>query len=183
MTPALAAEHFGLVERHARLFLYRPDIDDIFAAGRVGVIKAARKFDGRGKFSTYANFWIRREILQYINRQAEMIRGSIRAAGTDRPDVYSLDVDLERHDGETGSAMIDSLPDPHTPLADYIGEDLVEEVRRIINKADDIPDAQKTAVISAISGGESTNKRAEALCRFRQCTSKTSRKVKELLHA
>ncbi len=173
------ADHFGLVHSHAIPFMHRPDIDDIFSAGRVGVIKAARKFDERGQFSTYAKFWIKREILEFVNRKAETIRGSIRAAGTDRQLMASLDADIVGDDGVTSLSY--ALADPHTPLAGYYFDDLVHEIKRLINEAIDITPTQKAAVLSAISDGEATQQRAEALCRFRQCTSATARKIKEML--
>jgi RNA polymerase sigma factor (sigma-70 family) len=160
--------------------MHCPDIDDIFSAGRVGVIKAARKFDGRGQFSTYAKFWIKREILEYVNRKSAMIRGSLAAAGTDRPSMASLDAQIA---DDSEFSLIETLVDPHAPLADYYGEDLIREVRRIIASADDISAGQKSAVLSAITDGEATQQRSEALCRFRQCTSKTARKIKEMLYA
>jgi len=174
------ADHTGLVDRHARIFSYRHDFEDIWSAGRLGLVKAIGKFDGRGKLSTYANFWIRHEILAYVNRKAEMIRGSSRAAGTDRPAMLSLDAQIT---DDSDTSLMTTLADPHTPLADYYGEDLLAEVRRIIASADDISDGQKSAVLSAISDGDATPERSQALCRFRQCTSKTARKLKELLNA
>jgi len=178
MIPINAADHTGLVDRHVRIFKHRQDFEDIWSAGRLGLMKAISRFDGRGKVSTYANFWIRHEILDYVNRKAEMIRGSCRAYGTDRPSMSSLDAQI---DGDSDTSLIDIIADPHKPLADYYGDDLAGEVMRLINEADDIPAAQKAAVISAILDGEATHKRSEALCRFRQCTSPTARKIKEML--
>ena len=180
MTAINAADHTGLVDRHTRMFRHRRDIEDIWSAGCLGLVKAIGRFDGRGKLSTYADFWIRHEILAYVNRKAEIIRGSCRAAGADRPVISSLDAQTA---DDSEFSLIETVADPHTPLADYYNEDLIREVRRIIASADDISAGQKSAVLSAITDCEATQQRSEALCRFRQCTSETARKIKEMLHA
>jgi RNA polymerase sigma factor (sigma-70 family) len=42
---------------------------DIEAAGVLGLVEALRKFDGRkGSFSTYAYYWIRREVLRVVDK-------------------------------------------------------------------------------------------------------------------
>jgi RNA polymerase sigma factor (sigma-70 family) len=64
-------EHINLVRHCAKRFRWavgkHMDMDDIVQAGCVGLVQAAQRFDAeRGKFSTYAYYWItqamRREI-------------------------------------------------------------------------------------------------------------------------
>lgn len=49
-------------------------IEDLIQEGSIGLLKAAQKYDGRGRFSTYATWWIR----QTISRAVEALGQSIR---------------------------------------------------------------------------------------------------------
>lgn len=51
-------------------------LDDLISAGNVGIVTAAEKFDvSRGfKFISYAVWWIRQSILQYLAENGKMIR-------------------------------------------------------------------------------------------------------------
>lgn len=40
----------------------RIDHEDLMSAGRIGVLQALERFDGRGAFTTYAGYWIRKEV-------------------------------------------------------------------------------------------------------------------------
>lgn len=45
------------------------DVEDLVQEGRVGLILATRKYDpARGKFSTYAIWWVRRAVLRVMAR-------------------------------------------------------------------------------------------------------------------
>lgn len=69
------ADHLRLAGKLAGPYLEKfPRLaDDILAAGYLGLCLAARKYDGRAKFSTYAASWVRREVLEAI-RNADTIR-------------------------------------------------------------------------------------------------------------
>jgi RNA polymerase sigma factor (sigma-70 family) len=61
----LVVRHEGLAIRIARQYRGSGvDHEDLVAAGRVGLLKAARRFDPARQvsFGTYAAFWVRREI-------------------------------------------------------------------------------------------------------------------------
>lgn len=69
------AERFviSVVHRHATILRQgRYDFDDLISAGRIGLLEALRRFDGRGAFSTYAVHWIRKEVNEvlYTNTSA-----------------------------------------------------------------------------------------------------------------
>ncbi len=181
MTDTLVTDNIGLVHMHARPFKNSADYDDIISAGTIGLIAAAARFDGRGKISTYARLAIKREILRYVNRKSATVRGIIRNNGTDRPGMASLDKPIGTDEGST-TGMIDSLADPRVPLAEYYDEDLVAEVRRLIETADDIPAGQRAALLRAIAGQPGDSNASADISKFRQTRSKTARKLKELLH-
>ncbi|WP_179087339.1 sigma-70 family RNA polymerase sigma factor [Paenibacillus glucanolyticus] len=50
------------------------EFDDAFQEGRIGLLKAYQRFDGRGAFSTFAFYWIRLEIMTFIRDKAPAIR-------------------------------------------------------------------------------------------------------------
>lgn len=52
----------------------RVDFDDAFQEGRIGLLKAYQRYDGRGAFSTFAYYWIRLEIMTFIRDKAPAIR-------------------------------------------------------------------------------------------------------------
>jgi RNA polymerase primary sigma factor len=64
----------GLVAR--RYALCGVALEDLVAAGNVGLVLAAHRFDARkgAQFSTYATWWVRREILAAIGTERFMIR-------------------------------------------------------------------------------------------------------------
>jgi RNA polymerase primary sigma factor len=67
--------------RHAKIGL-----DDLIAEGNLGLIEAANRFDPqRGvRFATYASWWIRKFVIQAIDRQAHQTTSPARA-GSDEP--------------------------------------------------------------------------------------------------
>ena len=67
--------------RHARIGL-----DDLIAEGNLGLIEAAARFDpGRGvRFASYASWWIRKFLIQAIDRQAHQTTSPAR--GSSEPD-------------------------------------------------------------------------------------------------
>jgi RNA polymerase primary sigma factor len=69
--------------RHARIGL-----DDLIAEGNLGLIEAANRFDPlRGvRFATYASWWIRKFIIQAIDRQAHQTTSPTRASGDPAPE-------------------------------------------------------------------------------------------------
>lgn len=69
------ADHRRLAGKFALPYLrwYPHRDEDILAAAYVGLVLAARKYDGRGRFSTYAAEWVKREILAEI-RDFDAIR-------------------------------------------------------------------------------------------------------------
>lgn len=63
----LVLKNMGLVYRLAHQFSRYTNLqtDDLIGVGTVGLIDAANRFNpGKAKFSTYANHWIRKELLK-----------------------------------------------------------------------------------------------------------------------
>jgi RNA polymerase sigma-32 factor len=79
----LVTSHLRLVAKIARRFRgYGMPVADIMSAGTVGLVRAAHGFDPeRGfRFATYAAFWIRAEIQQYVLDNWSLVRISRKAA-------------------------------------------------------------------------------------------------------
>src|ERR1700688_626612 len=80
---ALVVSHLRLVVKIARGFTgYGLPIADLIAEGNVGLMQAAEKFDpDRGfRFATYAMWWIRAAIQEYILHNASMVKMGTTAA-------------------------------------------------------------------------------------------------------
>ncbi|HYM02379.1 MAG TPA: RNA polymerase factor sigma-32 [Stellaceae bacterium] len=73
----LVTSHLRLVGKIARGFLgYGLPIADLMSAGNMGLVQAAQRFDpDRGfRFATYAVWWIRAEIQQYVLESWSLVR-------------------------------------------------------------------------------------------------------------
>lgn len=74
---ALVREHMPLVRKIARSFRrYGLDQEDLVQEGTVGLVIAIRRFDAsRGaKLSTYAGFWIRAMLFDFVFKQKGLVR-------------------------------------------------------------------------------------------------------------
>jgi RNA polymerase sigma-32 factor len=79
----LVGSHLRLVVKIAKGFSgYGLPVADLISEGNVGVMKALERFDpDRGfRFATYAVWWIRAEIQEYVVRGASMVRLGTTAA-------------------------------------------------------------------------------------------------------
>jgi RNA polymerase sigma factor (sigma-70 family) len=102
------------------------DYDDLFAAGCLGLLRAAKNFEPtRGfAFATYALWWVRHYVTREVENVASTVRYPVhyqakcRAAGqSTRPTVHRLDLPIRGGDDET-STRLDVLPDEDAPLPD-----------------------------------------------------------------
>jgi RNA polymerase sigma factor (sigma-70 family) len=66
----------GLIGKFVSDYAFLADTDDLFQQGNIGIIKALGKFDiDKGhRFSTYAGWWIRREVQKYTREKARLIK-------------------------------------------------------------------------------------------------------------
>src|SRR6266550_1407406 len=79
----LVGSHLRLVIKIARGFAgYRLPVSDLIAEGNVGLMQAAQKFDpDRGfRFATYAMWWIRAAIQEYILHSTSIVKMGTTAA-------------------------------------------------------------------------------------------------------
>ena len=79
----LIGSHLRLVAKIARSFSgYGLPLADLIAEGNVGLMQAAQKFnpDLGNRFSTYAIWWIRAAIQEYVLRSASIVRMGTTAA-------------------------------------------------------------------------------------------------------
>lgn len=71
----LVEANFRLVVHIAKRYQGRGmELEDLIQEGIPGLMSAARKFDGRGKFSTYATWWIRQSIQRSLMERGDAIR-------------------------------------------------------------------------------------------------------------
>ena len=73
----LTGSHLRLVVKIARGFTgYDVPFADLISQGNLGLMQAAHKFEpARGvRFATYATWWIRAAVLEYVMRSASMVR-------------------------------------------------------------------------------------------------------------
>lgn len=70
----------------------RIGMDDLIAEGNLGLIEAAARFDpGRGvRFASYASWWIRKFLIQAIDRQAHQTTSPARGMAEARPSQEPL---------------------------------------------------------------------------------------------
>ena len=68
----LLAEHEGLIRAIAQTYAKTGvPLEDLLQEGRIGLWEAAQRFDAtrEAKFSTYATFWIKKRILEVVQRE------------------------------------------------------------------------------------------------------------------
>lgn len=119
--------------------------DDLFQAGMLGVVKAARRWDGsRAKFSTYAALRARGEIIDYLRS----LTGHRRASGSP-PLPVSLDevVSIESDGYKTTRA--DSLADPAAEEAYEIAA-IAQLLRDALDK---LPARDRAVIELRVMGG------------------------------
>lgn len=128
----LVGSHLRLVIKIARGFGgYGLPLVDLVAEGNVGLMQAAQKFDPqRGfRFATYATWWIRAAIQEYILHSWSLVKMGTTAA--QKKLFFSLGR-LKRKLGEYGSG--DLQPDSVTSIANDLSvpeEDVVAMNRRL----------------------------------------------------
>jgi DNA-directed RNA polymerase sigma subunit (sigma70/sigma32) len=115
MTDALVLDNIRLVEYCARPFRVRRDYEDVCAHGRLGLVLAASRFNGEGKFASFAVPYIRGYILNYINLLAETVRDpAMRTGKASTLVINSMDAPLHDEDprGLVESLVDDQAEDP-----------------------------------------------------------------------
>lgn len=154
-------------ERLVHFFLRRwkcfDGYEDIYAAGREGLIDAARKYDAsRGiKFSGFARMYIIGYALKHLNRYAAFIR-SPRRHKTKIP-VSSLDAPID----DDGTLLIDILKaDAAAPTKNFEHEDQLDAIRRAIGR---LTERQQQVCHKLLAGDRLTKNDRDVLATLRRC--------------
>ncbi len=122
-----------LINSHVRLVLkvasqyrgYDIPLEDLVAEGNIGLVEALRRFDGdKGvRFSTYAMWWIKAHINEYVMRNFSMVRIGTTAA------QKKLFFGLQRERRNLGLQSHDQL----TPeVAERIAENMAVQTREVL---------------------------------------------------
>lgn len=128
----LLGSHLRLVAKMAaRMRGYGVPFDDLFAAGNLGLVQAADKFDPSlgNRFATYASWWIRSAMQDHVLRNWSMVK-----AGTTGPrrQLFFKLRRMKHEMGETGFG--DLSPESAADIADALGttkDDVVEMNRHL----------------------------------------------------
>jgi len=146
----LVASHLRLVAKIARDFQgYGMPLSDLISEGSVGLMQAAQKFDPDlgHRFSTYAMWWIRAAIQEYVLRSSSMVRLGTTAA--QKKLFFGLRRRKAQHK-ELGSG--DMAPETVAAIAKELGvleSEVVEMNRRLMGG-----EASLNATLTAESGDE-----------------------------
>lgn len=132
----LLGSHLRLVVKMAaRLRGYGMPFDELVAAGNVGLMQAADKFDPAlgNRFATYASWWIRSSMQDYVVRNWSMVKAT--TTGSRRQLFFNLRR-MKREMGETGFG--DMAPESVADIAEVLGttEDDVMEMNRYLSGTD-----------------------------------------------
>lgn len=139
------------VRRYEWLLETRGDIDrdDLFQAGCIGLFEASATWDAaRGAFSTWASWYIRKEIRECLGRKKRL-------------QAFSLDAPAYR-DEDNDAALLDTLPDTSIIPDDerILSREIVDTVRAAV---DALPEDCAAVVRSVELEGRSHAKTAAAM--------------------
>lgn len=146
----LTGSHLRLVAKLAVRFKgYGMPFEDLVAAGNVGLVQAADKFDpDRGvRFATYASWWIRSAMQDYVVRNWSLVRATTTAS---RRQLFFNLRRMKREGGELGAGELP--PEAVANIAARLGtseSDVVEMNRHMSSM-----DASLNAPVGADFGGE-----------------------------
>ena len=126
---ALIKEYLPLVKSLAGKYRKRGvSLDDLMQEGLLGLLEAEGHFkaDKDTKFSSYAVFWIRKHILQYLDKECRSTRDSVSLDAIPE-DGKSLEETLpEQAQEQSGSGRL-SVPGSVTNLEEVILRQFFEE--------------------------------------------------------
>ena len=130
----LVAAHFALVVHIAREFRGRGvPAEDLISEGCVGLLKAMQRFDTAAgtRFTTYASFWVRREMLLALMTQPRVVHIPRYARQRGEPTPLEIRIDAPVA-GTDGPNLADRLADHAAqPATDgIIARQELESLRR-----------------------------------------------------
>jgi RNA polymerase primary sigma factor len=131
---ALIVENQGLVHYHAKKFAAAHPLEDLVQEGNLGLLKAFEKFDPtKGKWGTYASWWIRAYLIKFVRRQPTVSANSGRPL-SELPKLSVLSLDAPVYsDGDT--TMLDGLEGHERPADEQLeNHQFNQQVRDVIER-------------------------------------------------
>lgn len=142
--------HAHIVRCIARQFTKNPiEMKDLMQEGYIGLIEAAKRYDPDAgvKFDSYASWWVRKYIREYIIRHGQTV--SLPFKTRDYHRSATLDMNRPLYQEENGPVRFaDLLTDGKTPETERIRQ---EEHQRL-NEAIDKLSARERQIICKIYG-------------------------------
>ena len=143
-------QYTPMVRTIARQFTKNPiEMKDLMQEGYIGLIEAAKRYDPDAgvKFDSYASWWVRKYIREYIIRHGQTV--SLPFKTRDYHRSATLDMDRPLYQEENGPVRFaDLLTDGKTPETERIRQ---EEHQRL-NEAIDKLSARERQIICKIYG-------------------------------
>ena len=143
-------QYMPMVRTIARQFTKNPiEMKDLMQEGYIGLIEAAKRYDPDAgvKFDSYASWWVRKYIREYIIRHGQTVSLPFKTRDYHR----SATLDMNRplyHDEDEPVCFADLLTDGKTPETERIRQ---EEHQRL-NEAIDKLSAREQQIIRQIYG-------------------------------
>lgn len=133
-------EYEKLVCSIASKYRYYSDFEDLKQAGMIGLLKAVEKYvpNPKTKFSTYATFWIKGTILEYLNLDKNIKVSKEIVALSKKVDVYSDILRQKLGRDPNTSELAFFLEEDEDRIIEAIhSKDLVLSSDYVINQDDD----------------------------------------------
>ena len=177
----LVLENEALVHHTLKRFWRDDQYDEILAAGRMGLIKAARTYNSdRGKFSGHACRLIMQAAVAY-RCKADIIRQPAARDWSDAPTVLSIDSQYSDDDTSDNSILNTLIADGPSPDSAITRADHLHAIRRCLKA---LSKPQRHACLRVLRGKPLSKAQRQLFTHMRRNTDRIPlQNLREVLHA